>query len=369
MEPSGVHFSTRTSFDPPSRRRALGATALLCVLALAACQPTASTPPASSGAGPSGAASGAPSASPAPTISGVFRVVGDSPVIARTAFTDRGAVLPGAVISDGETYHAWVIAFASAPGTQEVHHMTSTDSLSWTEEADASLAGLSEGLGNPGAMPTSVLQVDEQWVMYFVGTLASEQAGWDIWRATAPSLDGPWTRSEEPVLTRGAAGSFDAGGLDFPTVMATEEGFAMFYSGITDSTSTDGSIGMATSTDGIAWTKADAAVAEPGLCGGFDDRALHQPRVVQGEAGLLMAYVGYAGAADSPGTVGFADSLDAGATWSCEWPGPALNTTGLPEGDVHTIAAFDKAGRLALLVEWLSDGGTDIWQAHFGLGD
>ena len=338
---------------------------------LAACQSAAPTsaPRASSGAGPSAAPSSAPSATPAPTLSGVFNVVGNAPVIQRTTFTDRTAVLPGAVTVAGETYHAWVIAFGETPGTQDVHHLTSADATSWTEVPDASLAGLSEGFGNPGAMPTSVLQVDDTWVMYFVGTLASEQAGWDIWRATAPSPDGPWTKGDAPVLTRGAAGSFDAGGLDFPSVVATETGFSMLYSGISSSASTDGSIGLATSEDGITWTKSDGPVAEPGLCGGFDDRAIHQPRVLQGDAGLLMAYVGYAGAAESPGTVGFADSLDGGETWACEWPGPALNTTGLPEGSVHTIAAFDKAGRFAILVEWLANDGTDVWLTHFGIGD
>ena len=66
--------------------------------------------------------------------------------------------------------------------------------------------------------------------------------------------------------------------------------------------------------------------------------------------------------------VGYADSLDEGATWGCEWQGPALGTDGLPEGQVHTIATFQRGDRRAVLVEWLSGGGTDVWLAQLGFG-
>ncbi len=34
---------------------------------------------------------------------------------------------------------------------------------------------------------------------------------------------------------------------------------------------------------------------------------------------------------------------------------------------MHTIAAFQRGDRVALLVEWLADDGTDIWLADLGL--
>jgi hypothetical protein len=283
-------------------------------------------------------------------------------------FEDRGAILPGAIAVDGDGgYHAWVVAFGDPPGTQEVHYLASADAVSWSETADPSLAGLSEGFGNPGAIPTSVLETADGWVMYLVGALATEPQGWDIWRATAAGPGGPWTRSEEPVLRRGAAGTWDAGALDFPSVLATDPGYAMFYSAIPSNRSTEGSIGLATSPDGVAWTKADAPVAEAGLCGGFDERAIHQPRVVAVPDGLVMVYAGYAGDANSRPGVGFADSRDGGVSWSCEWPANALRVDELPPGDgVHTVNAFLRDGRLSVLVEWLSGGGTDVWLAHLG---
>lgn len=362
MEPSGVTSSPSISVV----RRAL---AVASIALLAACQsPAATTNPGASAGATVAPSTVAPTQAPSEGPPGLFHLVGAAPVIPRSTFPDRGAVLPGAVVrgADG-TYHAWVIAFADTPGTQEVHYLTSTDGLAWTEVPDASLEGLSEGFGNPGALPTSVLEEADGWTMYLVGTLASEQQGWDIYRATAPAPGGPWTRRAEPVLRRGEAGAWDAGGLDFPTVIATETGYSMFYSGIEAVSTTSGSIGKATSEDGIAWTKGDGPVLEPGLCGDFDARAVHQPRVIATADNLVMAYAGYAEPSDSRAIVGYADSLDEGDSWGCEWPWPGLDTSGLPEGDVHTIAAFQRGERVALLVEWLSNDGTDIWLADLGV--
>jgi hypothetical protein len=365
MEPPGVSLppSSASSFV----RRALVAASIALV---AACQaPAASKAPTPAPSEP-GQGSPAATAQPSGSPPGLFRVVGTAPVVPRSTFPDRNAVLPGAVMVDADgTYHAWVITFAREPGTQDVHHLTSADGVDWTEVADASLVSLSEGFGNPGAIPASVLRDGDGWAMYLVGTLATERQGWDIWRATAPAASGPWTRGEEPVLRRGAAGAWDAGALDFPTVIATETGYSMFYSGIEATTSTGGRIGMASSEDGITWTKADAPVAQPGICGGFDDRAVQMPRVIATADKLVMAYAGFSGPIDAHATVGYADSLDGGDTWSCAWPYPALDTEGLPDGGfVHTLTAFRRGDRMALLIEWFADGSTDDWLADMGVG-
>jgi len=372
MEPSGVDLSTHHNPSTLNRRVSVSLGAVLAA-ALVACSPVASSAPgASSGSSPGasvgGAASSGPTAGPTGESRAIFHISGDAPVIGRTIVPDRGAILPGAVIVDPDgTYHAWVVAFADAPGTQDLHHLTSTDARTWTLQVDDSLAALSEGLGNPGALPTSVVQVGDEWAMYLTGTLASEQQGWDIWMATAPGLDGPWTRSEEPVLRRGEAGAWDAGGLDFPTVVPGAAGYEMYYSGIPSAETNEGSVGRATSEDGSAWTKDAEPIVAPGICGGFDERAVLQPRVLLTATRYLMAYAGYSGDDTSRPQVGYADSLD-GVTWGCEWPAPALDTSTLTGEGVHTIAAFQFGNDPALLVEWLANDGTDVYLAEFGLG-
>jgi len=375
MEPSGVDLST---IPFPASTCVRGFFALLTA-ALVACSPAASPSPAPIATGASPAAS-APT-EPTETARAIFHIAGDSPVVARSIVPDRGAILPGAVTvgSDG-TYHAWIVAFGEPPGTQDIHHLTSSDAVTWTLQLDDSLAALSDGFGNPGALPASVVETGDEWVMYMTATLATEAEGWDIWRATAPGADGPWARGEEPVLRRGPAGAWDAGGLDFPAVVAIEGGYELFFSGIPSIQRETGSVGRATSTDGIEWTKDDDAattdeafaesdpVVEPGLCGGFDDRAIHQPRVLATASNYVMAYAGYSGDINTRPQIGYADSLDGGLTWACEWPDPALDTSGLTGTGVHTIAAFQVDGNPALLVEWLADDGTDVWLAEFGLG-
>jgi hypothetical protein len=356
MEPSGV--------TPTLRRVAL----TLLIGALGACEGPAATDaptPATSPDSTAGA-SVAPSVAPSAAAPGLFHVVGDAPVIPRAIVPNRGAILPAAVTAaDDGTYHAWIVAFASTPGTQDIHHLTSPDGVAWTEVPDSSLQALSRGLGNPGAFPTSVFADGDGWVLYFTGTRATEREAWEIWRATAPGPGGPWTRLEAPVLRRGPA-AWDAGTLDFPSVHATAEGYVMFYSAVPTTNRETGAIGRATSKDGITWTKDGEPVIEPGLCGGFDSRATHQPRVIVHPDRLVMAYAGYAGVPGSLPGVGYADSTDGGVTWACEWPFQALDTAGLPSGQVHTVSAFQRGERVALLVEWLTNGGTDVWLAELG---
>jgi hypothetical protein len=364
MEPPGVFSSPARPLSP--LRRALVAVSMATV---AACQSPAASTPAT--AGPTAAQPSGPAATATATAtqraSALFHIVGAAPVLAHTTFPDRGAVLPGAVAIDSDgKYHAWVVAFAATPGTQEVHSLTSADGVTWTEVPDASLEGLSDGFGNPGAIPTSVFPDGDGWVMYLTGT--TDNAGWDIWRATAPKAAGPWKRSAKPVLTRGATGAWDAGTLDFPSVYPSATGYTMLYSGQAAGDPTGGSMGRATSKDGIAWTKDPEPVAKPGLCGGFDDRAIHQPRVTSTADNTVLVYAGYTGAADAPASVGYADSLDDGVTWVCEWPHSALDTAALPTGFIHTIASFQRGDRLALLVEWLAGDSSDIYLADLGYG-
>jgi predicted GH43/DUF377 family glycosyl hydrolase len=287
----------------------------------------------------------------------------------------RTAILPSAVAVADDAYHAWIVAFAGVPGTQDIHHLTSSDAVTWDEVANPSLAGLSDGFGNPGALPTSVLRDGDSWVMYFTAALETEPEAWDIWRATAPGPDGPWTRLGQPVLRRGPAGAWDSGGLDFPTVIRTADGYLLLYSG-SQPAHQDGAIGLATSEDGLDWQKhddpttTDTLAAEsdpviaPGLCGGFDAHAVHQPRVVAHGDRLVMAYAGYAAPFESRASVGLAESRDGGGTWHCLWPASALDTAGLPPGFVHTMVAFPRDGRVALLVEWFMSSGTDVWLAE-----
>ena len=89
------------------------------------------------------------------------------------------------------------------------------------------------------------------------------------------------------------------------------------------------------------------------------------PRLFLEDDRLVMAYMGYGWPLDARPSVLLAESLDDGLTWRCLTPTGALDPTGLPAGSgIHVVAAFERDGTPALLVEWLADNGSDIWLAE-----
>ncbi len=344
---------------------------LILGLTMVACGPTAAvaTPtPATASPEPASAAppSTSPStAAPSPTATvaagPAFRVVGTEPVIARSDVPDSFAVLPAAVVYVDGTYHLWVKGFGSAPGEHGLYHLSSPDAVTWTLDPAGDIESSGVVLADVGVIPGSVLFEDGGWVMYVSGTQSTAGGRADVWRATADEPGGPWTIEAEPVVVRGSAGSWDDAGLDFPSVIPTDDGYLMAYQGLTSADRNASSVGLATSPDGLEWTKIEEPILEPGFCGDFDARALAQPRLLQDGDRLLLAYTAYAMVLSQDATIGLAESVDGGATWQCASPGPALDGSGFPSGGMHTFALFERDGEPAALVEWLANDGTDIW--------
>jgi hypothetical protein len=116
---------------------------------------------------------------------------------------------------------------------------------------------------------SSVLKVGTTWHMYYTGvdTLTNRS----IFHAT--SSDGKnWTEdtAHNPVL-QGTVGKPDQGGIWFPRVWKEGVAWYVLYTG-TPSTSTSGAAFLATSPDGISWTKQNAGnPVMSGTTGQWDD--------------------------------------------------------------------------------------------------
>jgi len=116
-----------------------------------------------------------------------------------------------------------------------------------------------------------VLKVGSQYWMYASSTVSFDFPV-KIWRLV--SNDGiSWTRDPvDPVLGPGAAGSFDAGGVETPAVVHFGGRFHMFYTaypievGAPGHSVFDYRVGHATSCDGVTWTRdpANPVVAPSG---------------------------------------------------------------------------------------------------------
>ena len=169
---------------------------------------------------------------------------------------ESGAIYMPAVVFHEGLYHMFYTGnnFRDAIA---LGYATSSDGLVWEKYASNPVFG-GDGTGFDAAcvFAPAVLVEGDTWVVYYSAQERCFTPG-DIGRATAPAPTGPWTREEQPVLRLGSKGEWDSGFV-FPfSVIATGEGYRLYYGGVGDSGEAVGMLGLATSPDGITWTKFD----------------------------------------------------------------------------------------------------------------
>lgn len=301
------------------------AIAVTLASALAACGsaavgPSASVPSATSA--PTLASSAAPTATPAPPVTrrfGFGKALVVSPQLAGA--TDL-FINPGAVIESSGVLHMFANAFSTWPGEVHVAHLTSTDGIIWNLDKQMKPLDTNDfELADPGAdVSTGYVAADGTWVLLYESVSSAHP--WKVARITAPGPGGPWTVDDSPVLEGGAAGSFDAGGIAWPSVVKVGDRWAMYYAGFDQlSDSGKGSIAVAFSDDGRTWTKQPAPILS--ATEHWELGSLDRPRVVATPSGLVMVYAGR-----DLGKRAIATSTD-GLTW-IKVPGPNAEIADFP---------------------------------------
>lgn len=141
----------------------------------------------------------------------------------------------------------------------------------------------------------------------------------------ATSSDGVnWTKySGNPVLDTGGAGEWDSSNVFFPNVIFDGTEYKMWYGGNTKIDELE--VGYATSPDGINWTKYSGnPVLKSGAEGTWDDLAIISPSVIYDGQIYKMWYSGDPG--NSERQIGYATSPD-GVNWE-KYPGnPVMSQT------------------------------------------
>ncbi len=212
---------------------------------------------------------------------------------------------PGAVIFHDGQFHLFRNGFPNWPARVGVAYHTSDDGVNWTEFSDEPVFDTVDvPYAELAILAHSILVEDDgTWVMYFTlwnGRPGTDDAG-SIGRATADSPTGLWTPDDEPILLPAGGDAWDSSQVIAPAVFQTDEGYTMYYSGTARNQIQQ--IGMATSDDGINWTKYDDpettddpyAESDPIFVSDADweNNSIHQPRVVQLSSGKwLMIYRG-----------------------------------------------------------------------------
>jgi len=295
--------------------------------------------------------------SPGPPLSFAWADGSDPTVTRAEAGLDERYINPGAVIERGGVIHMFANLFTAWPGRVRVQHLVSSDGVSWTLDSSESVFDSEEVPFTEGGadVSTGFVADDGTWVLIFETVSADDP--WVLGRATAPAPEGPWTIDPVPILAGGGEGSWDGGGLAWPSVVPTAEGYAMYYTAF-DRPGGTGVIGLAESPDGANWTKrgTPVLVAEQG----WEQGSLDRPRVAITPGGMVMVYAG----ADLTDR-GIAWSRD-GVVWNRAGDQPAITQADFPvDGRAWDAALLYRSGELIYYLEIGTIGpeGTEVYRA------
>ncbi len=308
-----------------------------------------------------------------------FALAAPDPVIEHGApgswdgrYTDPGAVL----YHDGQ-FHMFRNGFIAWPGNVDIGYETSSDGINWSPMNDHPVL-LSENVSYAGVAAlasSAVVMPDGTWALYFYTweTYQSRASG-AIGRATADNPLGPWMPDPEPALIPGNEGEWDDLWVGSPRVVQDGDVFRMYFDGGNADLSVWG-IGMATSPDGVHWTKYDDpattsplyAQSDPVLVSEDGENRFHQPAILPAHgAGWVMIYRTFP-VERRPGrmTLGYATSED-GIHWTVSDQNPIWTIADLNNRSFwwHS-AAYD--GETYYLYIESGSAGTDIYAAaHHG---
>ncbi|MFT5467052.1 MAG: sulfatase activating formylglycine-generating enzyme [Verrucomicrobiales bacterium] len=165
---------------------------------------------------------------------------------------DRQVSMP-AVYNDNGKLRMWYSGAGKGGGFGLA---TSPDGVTWERHGGSPVLR-----GTGGSMDPCVRRFGDQFVMWYCGKLGDS---YRILRATSP--DGiQWTKDPEAVLPLGEKGDFDEVSQAGPVVLKVGETFYLFHLG---GSSKGWKMGLASSPDGVTWTK---SAANPVLDAGAED--------------------------------------------------------------------------------------------------
>ncbi|NUM45273.1 MAG: hypothetical protein HUU38_11260 [Anaerolineales bacterium] len=331
-----------------------------------------------------------PTRTPRPTAIPLFSPVKSAPIIPVEAGTFRGKYIePGAAIFYDGQFHIFYNAFNRWPGITEVGYATSPDGITWELHPEPVF---NAEIANVAYMPYTLyvsdveVESDGTWVLYFYtwdSSLAS--ASGVIGRATAPTPRGPWQADASPLLTPASdEGRWDSYAVRNPSVVQTDEGFVMYYAG-TDISGVPvpqndlDRIGMATSPDGLTWTKYNDpttteklyALSDPVLTPQedtikWDGRRVDRPAVAFTPEGWVLFYRGNKGSITTGNQVAYGYALsDDGIQWTPYAQNPVVRPSLFKVSEIYATQMIYANGMYYVFAE----GGTgNITQVYLAVG-
>jgi len=190
-----------------------------------------------------------------------------------------------------------------------------------------------------------VIKSDEGYILFYSGgpNLTGVSS---IGQATAPNPEGPWIRSDVPIIYAGSPGEWDSQGISPESVIQTDSGLIMYYTG--SKAGEPWRVGLVCF-NGITWVKYDDplttdppfAESDPvlklGDPGFWDDETAALCHVNKIPTGLEMFYTG---SHSDNFKIGYASSAD-GITWYKNSENPIYSYEDDPfavANDYHVVA-------------------------------
>jgi predicted GH43/DUF377 family glycosyl hydrolase len=226
-----------------------------------------------------------------------------------------------AVLYDGAQYKMWYSGYTGSAFNQQVGYATGVSETTWTKRANPVLSpGPSGSWDVAAAMWPMVIRSSPGggFKMWYTGWDGSKlvDGSWinnQIGYATATN-ETTWTKHPlNPVLSAGPSGSWDDARVIYGAVVydSVAHLYYMFYTGMNRATEVQ-RIGVATSRDGIAWTKYSGnPVLAPGPIGSWDAKTLVGGGVVMVRDTFRLLYTGI----DAYGATRFGDATSPLSPW------------------------------------------------------
>jgi len=241
-----------------------------------------------------------------------------NPVLQKGPGWDAGIVfVPHAIYLDGLFYLFYTGTNQQQVTPYAIGYATSDDGYNFTKyPSNPVFEGDGSGFDSTEVTMGALLMEGDSLILYYNGS--------NVGRAASIYPFDNWVRRDTPVLEKGSPGEWDSGFVGVASVLKTDNGYMMYYSG--GLTPPPGAarweIGMATSTDGIHWSKYDDPattnppyaesdpVLQPGPIGSWDYLFTWLPSVLKSGNYYEMFYFG-----GTPGAFGYAVSND-GINWT-----------------------------------------------------
>ncbi len=281
---------------------------------------------------------------PVPGVAQIAWTNDNSPVLGPGSGWESTWVLFVSVIYQDSQYVMWYSGADNYNGINlGIGRATSPDGMHWTKDTlNPVMRHNASPWDSLAAWIPKVLKIGNAYTMWFTGSPGESHAVWQIGRAT--SEDGRvWVQdTTNPVLRVGAPGQWDAALVHTGSVLFDGTTYRMWYTGMSQGYgSGTAGIGLATSSDGIHWTKdtLNNPVLGAGASGAWDAHGVGQCAVVYDSVSqrYQMFYDGNElDYFQQTSGIGYASSAD-GIHWTKYADNPVLRN-GLP-GSWTTVAS------------------------------